>query len=143
GAIIHTGTAASEPPTDGSPVQVKTLSGNTVTARAAVMATNYPLTRSVAVVTKIASYRTYVVGFDIPVGSVPPILLWDTEEPYHYGRTAAGRQPGEEVLVVGGEDHKTGQANDMEERFGNLVAWTRARFPMAGEVAFRWSGQVQ
>jgi Rieske Fe-S protein len=45
------------------------------------------------------------------------------------------------VLVVGGEDHKTGQADDGDERLGRLEAWTRERFPV-GPVEFRWSGQV-
>jgi glycine/D-amino acid oxidase-like deaminating enzyme/nitrite reductase/ring-hydroxylating ferredoxin subunit len=143
GAMIHTGTAATEPPVDGVPVRIRTSTGHTITARAAVMATNYPLTRALTVVPKLSSYRTYVVGFDIPAGSVPSILLWDTEEPYHYVRVAAGTRPGVEVLVVGGEDHKTGQADDMEERFASLTTWTRDRFPMAGDESFRWSGQVQ
>lgn len=143
GVTIHTGTEVSEAPEDGAPVTIRTTSGYTVTAGAAVMATNYPLTSALSVVTKIASYRTYVVGFVIPAGSVPPILIWDTDEPYHYVRTAAGQKPGEEILIVGGEDHKTGQADDMDARFESLVDWTRERFPMAKEVAFRWSGQVQ
>jgi Rieske Fe-S protein len=52
-------------------------------------------------------------------------------------------RPGEEVLIVGGEDHKTGQQTDMAERLDRLVEWTRERFPIAGEVVYRWSGQVQ
>jgi nitrite reductase/ring-hydroxylating ferredoxin subunit len=43
---------------------------------------------------------------------------------------------------VGGEDHKTGQADDTDERFDRLQSWTRERFPQAGEIAFRWSGQI-
>ncbi len=46
------------------------------------------------------------------------------------------------MLIVGGEDHKTGQADDASERFGRLEAWTRDRFPAAEGVEFRWSGQV-
>ncbi len=46
------------------------------------------------------------------------------------------------MLIVGGEDHKTGQANDAEERFDRLEAWTRERFPQIQEFEFRWSGQV-
>jgi glycine/D-amino acid oxidase-like deaminating enzyme len=43
---------------------------------------------------------------------------------------------------VGGEDHKTGQANDGDERFARLEAWTRERFPAATQFDYRWSGQV-
>jgi Rieske Fe-S protein len=46
------------------------------------------------------------------------------------------------VLIVGGEDHKTGQADDGEERFARLEAWTRERFPQIRGFEYRWSGQV-
>jgi Rieske Fe-S protein len=46
------------------------------------------------------------------------------------------------VLIVGGEDHKTGQADDADERFSRLEAWTRERFPQVQAFEFRWSGQV-
>ena len=46
------------------------------------------------------------------------------------------------MLIVGGEDHKTGQADDTDERFDRLDAWVRERFPMAGKMEFRWSGQI-
>lgn len=46
------------------------------------------------------------------------------------------------AAIVGGEDHKTGQADDGPLRFARLEAWTRARFPAAGEVLCRWSGQI-
>ena len=45
------------------------------------------------------------------------------------------------MLIVGGEDHKTGQADDADERFDRLETWTRQRFPVE-EVEYRWSGQV-
>jgi Rieske Fe-S protein len=43
---------------------------------------------------------------------------------------------------VGGEDHKTGQADDCEQRFARLESWARDRFPFAGEITDHWSGQV-
>jgi Rieske Fe-S protein len=46
------------------------------------------------------------------------------------------------VLIVGGEDHKTGQADDAEERFGRLIEWSRGRFKTANRAIYRWSGQV-
>ena len=45
------------------------------------------------------------------------------------------------MLIVGGEDHKTGQEDDADDRFAYLEAWARERFPI-GEVEYRWSGQV-
>jgi len=90
--------------------------------------------------TKQAAYRTYVIGVRIPTGSVTRALYWDTLDPYHYIRLADSDS--HEVLVVGGEDHKTGQADDTEERFDRLEAWTRERFANAGEIEFQWSGQI-
>jgi glycine/D-amino acid oxidase-like deaminating enzyme/nitrite reductase/ring-hydroxylating ferredoxin subunit len=144
GGRIHTGTHAAEIK-DGTPCTVKTAAGHTVRARDVVVCTNTPVNDWVTMHTKQAPYRTYVVGFEIPAGSVPAALYWDTGDPYHYVRVQRGpfaAEGEEDMLLVGGEDHKTGQAHDMDERFRCLEEWARHRFPMTGEVAFRWSGQV-
>jgi glycine/D-amino acid oxidase-like deaminating enzyme len=72
---------------------------------------------------------------------VPAILLWDApdENPYHYIRLERGKE--HDILIVGGEDHKTGQKHDGEQRWGKLEQWTRNRFPIE-DVVFHWSGQV-
>jgi Rieske Fe-S protein len=105
-----------------------------------VVATNVPVNDRVAIHTKQAPYMTYVIGARVRRGAVPAVLAWDTGDPYHYIRIAPFGH--DELLIVGGEDHKSGQAADAGERHGRLEAWTRARFPMAGEAAFRWSGQI-
>ena len=46
------------------------------------------------------------------------------------------------MLIVGGEDHKTGQEDDANKRFGALERWTRDRFPMVEGIEYRWSGEV-
>jgi Rieske Fe-S protein len=75
--------------------------------------------------------------------------LWDNLDPYHYIRLQPNPQSDEEntgrahdLLLVGGEDHKTGQADDGEERFDRLEHWTRHRFPVLESIEHRWSGQV-
>ncbi len=65
----------------------------------------------------------------------------DTGHPYHYLRL----QPIDaqhDLLIVGGEDHKTGQADDIEQIYPRLERWTRERFPSAGELLYTWAGQV-
>ncbi|HEX2197028.1 MAG TPA: FAD-dependent oxidoreductase [Burkholderiales bacterium] len=119
----------------GAPALVH-VGGRIVTADAVVVATNTPVNDRVAIHTKQAPYATYVIGVRVPPGSVPAVLAWDTGDPYHYVRVA------QDILIVGGEDHKSGQAHDAGERHARLEAWTRARFPMAGQVAFRWGGIV-
>jgi glycine/D-amino acid oxidase-like deaminating enzyme/nitrite reductase/ring-hydroxylating ferredoxin subunit len=125
---------------DGAPAHVTTSKGPKVSARAIVVATNTPVNDWVAIHTKQAAYRTYVIGLRVPKGSVTKALYWDTPDPYHYVRLEEAT--GHAVLIVGGEDHKTGQADDTDERFDRLEAWTRERFPTAGEAEFRWSGQI-
>jgi Rieske Fe-S protein len=111
-----------------------------VTADAVVVATNVPVNDRVAIHTKQAPYMTYVIGARVPRGSVPRVLSWDTGDPYHYIRTT--RFGEDDLLIVGGEDHKSGQAHDTDERHARLEAWTRARFPMLKDVPLRWGGQV-
>ncbi|MCA1816294.1 MAG: FAD-binding oxidoreductase [Acidobacteria bacterium] len=129
---------------DDDAARVETSGGKVVTSRAVVVATNSPVNDLFEIHTKQAPYRTYVIGARVARGSVPKILLWDTPDPYHYIRIQEGSngKSGYDVLVVGGEDHKTGQADDAERRFGILEKWTRDRFPMVEGIEFRWSGQV-
>ena len=124
---------------DGTPCEVKTDKAR-ISAGAIVIATNTPVNDWVAIHTKQAAYRTFVIGLRVPKGSITKALYWDTPDPYHYVRLQ--NMGNDEVLIVGGEDHKTGQADDADERFDRLETWTRERFPSAKEVEFRWSGQI-
>ncbi len=137
----------------GPPACVTTHGQFTIIARDVVVATNTPFNDLVTLHTKQAPYMSYVLAFRILRGNVPRALYWDTEDPYHYFRmqplpaeTGADEPSGEslreELLIVGGEDHKTGQANDAEERYARLESWTRERFPMVGTRCSQWSGQV-
>jgi glycine/D-amino acid oxidase-like deaminating enzyme/nitrite reductase/ring-hydroxylating ferredoxin subunit len=122
---------------------VETETRHTIRAAAVVVATNTPVNDRVTMHTKQAPYRTYVIAARVPAGAFPPMLLWDTPDPYHYVRLQRGNREGEDdLLIVGGEDHKTGQATNHDERFAALESWTRKRFPMVKDVPFRWSGQV-
>jgi glycine/D-amino acid oxidase-like deaminating enzyme/nitrite reductase/ring-hydroxylating ferredoxin subunit len=127
--------------TGGDAPRVEVAGGKVVRAAAVVVATNSPINDRVITHTKQAPYTTYAIGLRVPAGAVPRGLYWDTLDPYHYIRL----QPladGDEELIVGGEDHKTGQADDGERRFVALEAWTRECFPAAREVLHRWSGMV-
>jgi Rieske Fe-S protein len=95
----------------------------------------------VAVHTKQAPYRTYVIAGTLPRGSLTDALYWDTLEAYHYIRLQPHSED-LELLIVGGEDHKSGEADDGERRFTALENWTRERLPQLKQVTHRWSGQV-
>jgi glycine/D-amino acid oxidase-like deaminating enzyme/nitrite reductase/ring-hydroxylating ferredoxin subunit len=138
GSRIFTGTHADQ--IEGGVPALVHAGRHVVTADAVVVATNVPVNDRVAIHTKQAPYMTYVIAGRVPRGTVPQVLSWDTGDPYHYIRTYANGA--EDLLIVGGEDHKTGQASDSPERYARLEAWARAHFPMMGEVEFNWGGQV-
>lgn len=115
--------------------------GHKIHARAAVVATNSPINDRVAVHTKQAPYRSYVIAGPVPAGTVPDALVWDTQEAYHYVRIQPTGGP-VDMLIVGGEDHKTGTVHDMGDRFARLEDWARRHYPQLQSVDYRWSGQV-
>ena len=138
---IHGGTAYAGHQEEDGGVTIETEAGHKIRAKAAMFATNSPVNDKVTIHTKYVPDRTYVVAGPVPKGSVPDVLLWDTLEAYHYVRL----QPlsdAEDLLIVGGEDHRSGEASDMDERFAHLEAWTRERYPAFGGARYRWSGQV-
>jgi glycine/D-amino acid oxidase-like deaminating enzyme/nitrite reductase/ring-hydroxylating ferredoxin subunit len=125
----------------GRDSHVRTSDGYTVAARALVIATNTPVNDRVTMHTKQAPYRTYVVAFPVPRGDLARALFWDTGDPYHYVRLQS-YDAETDMLIVGGEDHRTGQADDGDKRFARLERWARRHFPSAGPTEYRWSGQV-
>jgi glycine/D-amino acid oxidase-like deaminating enzyme/nitrite reductase/ring-hydroxylating ferredoxin subunit len=146
GGRLYTATHASKIE-GGKQARVETESGHIVTAGSVVVATNTPVNDRVAIHTKQAPYITYVIGARVPRGSVERALYWDTPDPYHYVRIESvggddEGQAGSDILIVGGEDHKTGQADDANQRYARLERWTRTRWPMIEAIEFRWSGQV-
>ena len=130
----------------GKSAHVETREGLQVSCQAIVVATNTPVNDRLVIHTKQAAYQTYAIGVAVPVGTVPKALYWDSGDPFHYVRVQSSKPgrpgPAHDILLVGGEDHKSGQADDAKVRYAKLEAWTRQRFPMATGVRFRWSGQV-
>jgi glycine/D-amino acid oxidase-like deaminating enzyme/nitrite reductase/ring-hydroxylating ferredoxin subunit len=141
GARFYAETAYVGHSEEGDGVVLETAAGHRIRASAAIFATNAPVNDRVVIHTKMAPYRTYAIAGPVPKGSVPDALAWDTLEAYHYVRL----QPLDEttdLLIVGGEDHRSGEADDMNDRLRALEAWTRERYPSLGALRARWSGQV-
>lgn len=126
----------------GDRVRLELEHGPSVTAADVILATHAPFTKA-TFQTKISQYRSYVVA--APLGKPLDALFWDTADPYHYVRSArsAGTQSGSpsSVLIVGGEDHKTGHEPEggTEGAFERMLAYAR-RFGV--EPSERWSAQV-
>jgi glycine/D-amino acid oxidase-like deaminating enzyme/nitrite reductase/ring-hydroxylating ferredoxin subunit len=121
------------------------VNGRTVSCEDVVIATHNPLVGlgglagATLFQTKLALYTSYVIAGRAPRGAVIDALWWDTADPYHYLRVVPHRDF--DLLIFGGEDHKTGQRDDtdacyrrLEERLGALVDRV--------DLTHRWSGQV-
>jgi glycine/D-amino acid oxidase-like deaminating enzyme/nitrite reductase/ring-hydroxylating ferredoxin subunit len=119
--------------------------GRTVTCRDLIVATHNPLVGfagtagSTMFQTKLALYSSYVVAGRVARGTVPDALYWDTGEPYHYLRLQPEHD--HDVIIFGGEDHKTGQETDTSACFERLERTLAAIVPRV-EITHHWSGQV-
>ena len=116
----------------GRPGKLKTAAGPRVTAGHVVLATHLSFLDRGLYFARCHPERSYVVAGrmqDAPAG-----MYLSTESPAHSIRAHG------EWLLVGGESHKTGQA-DAAERYERLSAWARERFGLVPEL--RWATQDQ
>lgn len=110
-----------------------------------MLATHTPLMGTTGLVsatlfqTKLYPYTSYVLGARLPKGLLPEASFWDTGSPYYYLRI--DRHRGFDFAILGGEDHKTGQASDTELPYQRLERVLSEILPSA-EVTHRWTGQV-
>jgi len=142
GGRIHEHSEADEFCDD--PRRVK-ANGRTVTCEDVVIATHNPLVGfggtagATLFQTKLALYTSYVIAGRVARGVVRDALWWDTADPYHFVRVEPHRD--HDVVIFGGEDHKTGQQEDTEACYRRLEDRLRAIVPTV-ELTHRWSGQV-
>jgi len=122
---------------EGKPCRVSTPDG-AVSSRDVLELTNTPVSNLFAIHSKVAAYRSYALAATLPPGAPAEGLFFDTETPYHYLRTEHTSEGA--FLIVGGEDHKTGQ-DDGSRRFTALEDYLHQHFPNA-ELRYRWSGQL-
>lgn len=128
---------------DGTPCHVITNQNHIITAKSVIVATNTPINDRLMIHSKQAPYRTYVIAGCVPKNSVFKGLYYDTPDPYHYIRLQKHEtDPTKEWLIIGGEDHKTGQEENIFKKYICLEDWARSHFPMLQEICYRWSGQI-
>lgn len=126
----------------GSPCRLELERRHECHARTVVLATNVPFHDGMAIHTKQAAYRTYAIAGWVPRGALPDALIYDDADPYHYVRLSDdGDHPDRQWVILGGEDHKTGQPEDGEAH-QRLRDWAHDRLGLTVEPTFAWSGQV-
>ena len=86
---------------------------------------------------RCAPYRSYVIGVKLKSANYPDALIYDMQEPYHYFRSHVIE--GQKLLLVGGNDHKTGH-DDPEKAFDELENYIKQYYPGCS-VEYKWSSQ--
>jgi glycine/D-amino acid oxidase-like deaminating enzyme/nitrite reductase/ring-hydroxylating ferredoxin subunit len=84
-----------------------------------------------------APYRSYVMAVKLKSGKYPDALIYDSQEPYHYVRSHV--IDGQELLIAGGLDHKTGH-DEPEKAFADLEKYIRKYYNVSS-VKYKWSSQ--
>jgi glycine/D-amino acid oxidase-like deaminating enzyme/nitrite reductase/ring-hydroxylating ferredoxin subunit len=121
---------------EGDPCVVTTDRG-VVRARDVVVATHIPFLDRGLYFARQFPIRDYVVAARLDDPAFDGMYL-STEQPTHSVRVTEdgdGR-----LLIVAGEGHTTGRADDTAERYERLEQWTRERFGVT-EFTHRWSTQ--
>lgn len=115
--------------------------GAIVRARHLVVASGSPFGHVPSLQARIEPVQTYAHALRIEAGSLPAGLYWDTDVPYHHVRTL--RSGDDELAVVGGCDHRTGEASDTFAHYGELRRWALECLHLASSnPVAAWSGQV-
>ncbi|HET9825422.1 MAG TPA: FAD-dependent oxidoreductase [Chitinophagaceae bacterium] len=120
--------------TDG--ITVETTNGNFRAANL-VYATHTPPGVNL-IHLRVEPWRSYAMAFQIKAKRSLPDLVYDMYDPYHYIRSQ--NIDGEEYMIVGGEDHKTGEDVNAESSFLRLESYIRKHFNV-DRILFKWSSQ--
>lgn len=87
---------------------------------------------------RCAPYRSYAMAAILADNNYPKDLAYDMYDPYHYYRTQ--RVNGQNYLIAGGKDHKTGHEDNTVRCFLKLESHIRKYFSVK-EVPYHWSSQ--
>jgi glycine/D-amino acid oxidase-like deaminating enzyme/nitrite reductase/ring-hydroxylating ferredoxin subunit len=136
GCRIFERTRAVEVDSHEQPSTVKTPGGRVI-ADQVVVATLYPfLDRSLAFA-RVHPERSYAILCRI-ADTPPDGMLISAGSPTRSVRAVP--VDGQELLLVGGEGHRTGTGGDTEERYRRLEAFAREHWDVRS-VEYRWSAQ--
>jgi glycine/D-amino acid oxidase-like deaminating enzyme/nitrite reductase/ring-hydroxylating ferredoxin subunit len=122
---------------DGAARMVSTGDGS-VTARAVLIATNFPFLNRGLFSLRCHAHRSYLIAAGMSADELPGGTFISADEPLH--SVMPYHSAGRSLLLVGGEGHRAGEATHTAERYDRLEGWARERFPLSS-LEYRWSTQ--
>lgn len=137
GGAIYEQTRAAIPEA-GSPCIVGTDRGGTVRARQVIVATHSAYLGISSLDMRVYPFQSYLIAARV-TSAIGDALYWDDHDPYFYTRIAGPDDPG--LVLIGGGDHKTGEAIDERDAWTKLEDYTKQRYG-AFTVERRWSAEL-
>ncbi|WP_436930860.1 FAD-dependent oxidoreductase [Halosimplex halobium] len=120
---------------DGDPCRLETDRGEVV-ADDVVLATHFPVSDHALYFSRLSPKRSYVLAARLS-GDPPDGMYYDPGEPYFSVRPHAGS---ESLVLIGGQNHRTGHADSTTDRYRKLERRARERFDVEA-VEYRWATQ--
>jgi glycine/D-amino acid oxidase-like deaminating enzyme/nitrite reductase/ring-hydroxylating ferredoxin subunit len=112
--------------------------GAKIRAKSVVIASHYPFYDLPGLYfTRIYPERSYLMGMYIR-GTLPEGMYITAEDPGRSLRTCADGD--RELLILGGEHHKTGHGTDMHKHYEILRKFAESNFDVI-DIPYRWSAQ--
>lgn len=124
----------------GDRPKVKTLSGHTITCKHVAACTHYPFYEALGFYfTRMHASRSYVLGV-VSKEPYPGGMYLSAEEPKRSIRSVAAGKDGERLLLIGGQNHKTGQGICTIHHYEELEQFAN-RYFSPDVIRYRWSAQ--
>jgi len=135
GSHVFEGTRATGV-SEGSPCRVETT-GAPLTAGQVVVATHFPILDRGLYFARIHPERSYALGVRVR-GASPQGMYISADSPT---RSIRSHPVGDgEILIVGGEGHKTGQGGDTLQRYQALERFAREHWDVES-IEYQWASQ--
>lgn len=120
---------------DGNPCRVST-DGGMVVADDVVVATHFPVKDDALYFARLSPKRSYVIAARL-AGETPEGMYYYPRDPYFSVRPHAGE---ESLVLLGGQNHRTGEGGSTEKRYRELERQARDRFDLES-IEYRWATQ--
>lgn len=132
---IYEYTTAFQVEKQGDSYKIYTDKGNIV-AKHIVLATHYPIINMPGFYfTKMYQSTSYIIAIETKQ-KLPEGMIITSKEPIYSFRTA--KYNGKDILLIGGSDHKTGDAIATNEKYNELENIAKKYYPDC-KILFKWN----